>query len=574
MHFEGITLAGVIDELKGAVRGAFIQQVYQPSPEILTLELYKQGQKHKLLIVASGDARLHLTAQKFENPLTPSAFCMLLRKHLRGGVLEAIEQPDLERIADLIVKKRDERHVLRAELLGNRGNVILLKGEGEEVLGALKPTVGSRVFRPHARYEPPPSSQSKLDLRVRSKYEWLAALRAQAENPLKKAIAAITAGVGPRTAEELVVRAGLDLERSASSLTSEELERLWEAAHGLFAQVACGRWEPRVYLDPESKIPVDCTPFPYEMYAPLECQAYRSLSEALDACHRGPQQEPVEALKRELERALKDRLEKLSRALRGVERDLQNAARHEEVQQCGDLLMAQLHRVEKGQTSVELEDLFQGGTRTIALDPTLTPIENAQRYYERAKKLRRALGKLTARREELQLERRYLEELQTHLEQAETLDELKVLAEEMQAEGLLPKPKPKAAARMRTVSASSGPRRLELDGWIILVGRSSRQNDRLIREAHPEDYWLHARERPGAHVVVKGPRKGERPPDPVLLRAAQLAAYYSRGRGSAKVPVIATRVKHLRKPKGGKPGLVFVMREEETLIVAPKGDLG
>ena len=105
------------------------------------------------------------------------------------------------------------------------------------------------------------------------------------------------------------------------------------------------------------------------------------------------------------------------------------------------------------------------------------------------------------------------------------------------------------------------------------MGRSSRQNDRLIREAHPDDYWLHARERPGAHVIVKGPRKGERPPDPVLLRAAQLAAYYSRGRGSAKVPVIVTQVKHLRKPKGAKPGLVLVMREEETLIVAPKGDL-
>ena len=571
MHFEGITLAGVIDELKDAIEGAFIQQIHQPSPEILTLELYSpaQKQKHKLLIVASGDARLHLTAQRFENPLTPSAFCMLLRKHLRGGVLEAIEQPDLERIADLIVKKRDERYVLRAELLGNRGNVVLLRGE--EVLGALKSSVGSRVFRPHARYEPPPS-QPKLDLRACSKREWLAALQAQAENPLKKAIAAITAGVGPRTAEELIVRAGLDLERSASSLAPEELEKLWEAAHGLFAQVACGRWEPRVYLDPEGKTPVDCTPFPYEMYAHLECQVYESLSEALDACHRGPQQEPVEALRRELKQALKDRLEKLNRALRGVEKDLQNAARHEEIQQCGDLLMAQLHRVEKGQTSVELEDLFQGGTRTIALDPTLTPIENAQRYYERAKKLRRALGKLTARRQELQLERQYLEELQLHLEQAETLDELKVLAEEMQAEGLLPKSK--GAARMRPVSpSSSGPRRLELDGWIIFVGRSSRQNDRLIREAHPDDYWLHARERPGAHVIVKGPRKGERPPDPVLLRAAQLAAYYSRGRGSAKVPVIVTRVKHLRKPKGGKPGLVLVMREEETLIVAPKGDL-
>ena len=579
MHVEGITLAGVVDELQG-VEGAFVQQIYQPAPELLTLELYRPAGKRKLklLIAISRDARLHLTAQKFENPPAPSAFCMLLRKHLKGGVLEAVEQPDLERLVDLVVNRRDGRRTLRAELLGPRGNVVLL--QDGEILGALKPAVGARTFRPHERYEPPPApAEPQLDPRHCSEPNWLGALQAQGEKSLKKAVAAVTAGIGPRTAQELCIRAGLDPERFISALAPDERRALWAATRGLFEQIQQKRWAPCLYEDPETGAPVDVTPFPYAMYAHLRERRFGTLSEAMDAFHAGLGQEPVVALRRRLERALRDKLEKLENAIRHVERDLQNVQRHEELKACGDLLMAQLHKARKGQTSVELDDFFRGGTRTVRLDPTLTPVENARRYYERARKLKRALERLAQRLEELKLERRYVEELQAHLEGAETPDELKALAEELREEGLLPpegpkRPRPQAQAQAQAPSRPPlKPRRLELDGWLILIGRSGRENDRLVREAHPEDWWLHARERPGAHVIVKGPRKGkgERPPEAVLLRAAQLAAYYSRGRGASRVPVTATRVKYVRKPKGAKPGLVLVTREEATLVVEPKG---
>ena len=561
MHLEGITLAAVVSELRERAIGAFVQQVYQPLPELLILKLYRPTTKEKLqlLLSAGPDARIHLTEQRYENPFEAPAFCMLLRKHLKGGILEGVEQPRLERIVDLLVTRRDARCTLRAELFGHRSNLVLLRGE--EVLGALKPTVGPRVFRPHRRYEPP-RAQSKLDPRSGSREEWLSRLREHEEETLKKALAAITAGIGPRTAQELCVRAGLAPEGLVSALAPEEQERLWLEVKSLFEGVARGDFEPCVYC--EDGDPLDVTPFPYEIYAHLRCERVSSISEALDACHKETRQEPFEQLYKTVSRELARRIEKVEGALKKVARDVEQAERHREYQELGDLLMAHLSELgsARGRASIELVD-FEGTPRTVPLDPKLTPVENAQRYYERAKKLRRGLEKLAERRRELEWERQYLQEMQLHLEEARTRDELRELAEELGMEEESRKP-------ARRPTGTSQPRRYELAGYTIGVGRSGRQNDALIRESHREDWWLHVQDRPGAHVVVRGPKKGEEPPPQVLERAAELAAYYSKGRGSGKVPVIATRIKYLRKPKGARPGLVLVTRVEKTLLVRPQ----
>ena len=563
MQLEGITLAAVVAELRARAQGAFVQQIYEPLPELVILKLHRPATKEKLrlLISAGTDPRLHLTEQRYENPAQAPTFCMLLRKQLKGGLLERIEQPRLERIVDLIIVKREGARALRAELLGNRSNVVLLRGD--EVLGALKPTVGSRVFRPHRRYEPP-SPQAKLDPRECSREAWLSALRAQ-EARLGRAIAAITAGIGPRTARELCSRAGLTPQSSVSSLTEEQQGTLWSELKALFERVAVGDFEPCLYRDGDGN-PVDVTPFPYRIYAHLQEERFSSISEALDAAHPEERQEPFAQLRRMLTRELRRRREKVEEALKRVARDLGRAERHREYQELGDLLMAHLSELgtARGRASVELVD-FEGTPRTVQLDPKLTPVENAQRYYERAKKLRRGLEKLTARRQELEWERQYLEEMQLHLEEACTPDELRELAEELGIASSEVRP-----SRRRRPEEGARPRRYELEGYGIWVGRSGRQNDMLVRESHREDWWLHVQDRPGAHVVVRGPKKGEAPPPEVLQRAAELAAYYSKARSSGRVPVIATRIKYLRRPKGARPGLVLVSQIEKTLFVQPK----
>jgi len=556
MHFEGITLAAVVAELEEKISGAFVQQVYQPLQDVLILHLYS-GEKRKLLISIGPEARIHLTRQRYENPPAPPPFCMLLRKHLLGGRIKAVEQPKLERIVDLAVGRRDRSLTLRAELMGRWGNVILL--EGEEVLGAMRPAVGGRSFAPHSRYEPPPS-RGKLDPHERDRL--LETLKSQADLPLKKALVGVLAGIGPCSAEELARRAGLDPQGLISSLSHAEMAALLQAVEGFFAKISQKRFEPCLYL--RGGEPAECTPFPFVSYADLEVKSYESICEALDDCHRGSRQEPFEMLARELEKTLKGHSEKVQRAVARVERDLQMAKDYERFREMGDLLLAHLSEIQKGQSRVEVED-FQGGRRTIPLDPKLDPASNAQQYYKRYKKLKRGEERLKARLKELEMELRYLQSLEVHLGQAETMEDLRELQAELEAEGYLERPEVRAHAE-----GSLGPRSYNFEGFTILVGRSGRQNDELIRRAQGEDYWLHARDRPGAHVIVRCGRRGIKPPDEVLIRAAELAAYYSKGRGSSKVPVICTKVKYLRKPKGARPGSVIVTREEKTLMVAPK----
>lgn len=560
MRFEGITLAAVVPELQEALEGGFVQGIYQPLDETLILQVYA-GEKRQLLISVGQEARIHLTGQNYENPPAPPAFCMLLRKHLKGGVLETVEQPGLERIIDLVVARRGERRTLRAELMGPHGNVVLLGSD--EILGALKPSSGGRGFRPHARYMPPPE-QPKLDPYMLDADSLACALLKNSDESLPRALFNALGGIGPHTAKELLLRAGLDPRVPVASLSERERSGLLETIREFFTRLRGGELEPCLYLHDGE--PVECTPFPYEQHVDLEVRRYRSLSEALDACvqHRG--QEPAVRLARRLGRALKGEIARVEKALGHVAEDLRRSEQYEEDKARADLLMSQLHRIEKGQKRVELKD-FEGGTRTIELDPTLGPVENAQKLYERYKKLKRGVDKLSQRKRDLEWELSYLEELRLHLDQAETLEELRDLEGELESEGYITISARKQ--RAKGPSEPSGPRRYEMDGCTIYVGRNGRQNDALVRGAHREDIWLHAKDRPGAHVIVKGDRKGD-VPEPVLQRAAELAAYYSKGRGSTRVPVSYTQVKHLKKPKGTRPGLVLVTQEAGTLLVTPK----
>jgi predicted ribosome quality control (RQC) complex YloA/Tae2 family protein len=558
MQFEGVTLAAVVHELRQKLPHSFIQQVYHPLRELLLLQLYGR-EKHSLLIAASRDSRIQLTQQQYENPPAPFAFCMLLRKYLKGGEIQEIRQPGLERMVDLHILRHAEEYVLRAELMGARSNVVLL--HGNEILGVLRPTRGPRKLVPHALYEPP-AAQGKLDPRRPAEKEKLRhALTVSPDETVKKALLRAVEGIGPRTAVELLTRAGLKAAGAISSLNPQQWDRLWETVDEFFARLARAELEPCLYL--EAGEPVDCTPVPYESYAHLAAQRYGSMSEALDACYRERHQEPFEQLARTLLQRIQQRTQKTEGALVQIERDLKNAEKYDEYKEQADLLMAHLSQMQRGQREIQVQDFTTGAKRTIPLDARLDPAANAQRYYGRYKKLKRAVERLKERQRELEMERSYWQELHVQVEQAESLEELRELEGELELEEVL-------SSRKKHVGIASGPRCYTMDGFSILVGRNGRQNDALIRQAQRDEYWLHAKDRPGAHVIIRSDRRGATPSERVLLRAAELAAYYSRGRSSAHVPVTYTRVKYLKKPKGARPGLVTVTREEGTLTVAPK----
>jgi predicted ribosome quality control (RQC) complex YloA/Tae2 family protein len=560
MNLDGLTIAVLAAELSRSVVGSRIQKIYHPRPGVVTLELWAGGEQ-LLLIETEENPRIHLTQQRLANPPQPSAFCMLLRKHLRNGVVVGVSQPGLERILDVVVRHGEE-YILRAELLGKHANIILLR-DGT-IVGALKSAVGQRSFRPGEIYQAPPS-QGKLDPRAAASEEFFTRL-AHEQGELAGALARILDGIGPRLAKEIAVRAQLSPSHSVDRLSAEQRAALWDAACHLF-ESALQHPSPHLYFDGD--VPVDVAPIPLKLYEHLRGESRPTLSQALDELCSLPKQ-TVDQEKLALQKNVRHHLVKASLALERVTRDLENTQEYERLRHEGELLLAHLSQIPKGASAVELEDFLDGTKKTIALDPALSPLENAQRKFERAKKLKRAQQKLAARAQELRQEVEYLAGVESSLERAESPEDLAKLREELRARLRLDRTSsPAIGRRRRTVQTKSG-REFLIGGYRVLVGRSSKENDELVRRASREDYWLHARDRPGAHVIVKNPTQREVPRD-VLEQAAQLAAYYSKGRDAQKVPVSYTRVKYLRR--GGRPGLVLMMHEEGTLLVTPKGDL-
>ena len=563
MRFEGITLAAVVAELTDELRGGRVQNVYQPLDEAVLLELYT-GQKRQLLIASGPEARIHFTEGAFPNPPEPPSFCMLLRKHLRNGFIRGIHQPGLERIVDITVARGEGRKTLRAELMRPNGNVLLLNGH--EVLGALNASSGHRAFEPHSPYVPP-QAQDKLDPRGLPQTDFTEALMINPDEPTKRALFKSLDGIGPLTAEEIAVCADVEPNMDVSSISDDQMDQLWAATRDLFDRLEHGELQPRIYLDADENAR-EATPWPYASLVSYEARRVATISEAIDACYRTKRETPVERRWKTLTRALGDEIERVEKSLENVREDLGKAERYADDRTIGDLLMAYLSSVPRGESSVALTD-FEGQAREIPLDPQLEPVENAQRYYHRYKKRKRGVDKLQTRRRQLRWELSYLRGLQVHLDEAETMADLDDLQEELVEAGVMQRPK-RSSKRQ---SAPSKPRRVAMDGHQVYVGRNGRQNDQLIRDAHPDDIWMHAKDRPGSHVVIKSDRKGD-VPDEVLQRAAELAAYHSKGRDAGKVEVTYTLIKHLKKPKGARPGLVVVGEQLGTLTVEPRGEGG
>lgn len=532
-----------------------MRQVYQPKPELLAVHLWKGAEL--IVLISPSAGRVHLTTQRLTNPARPPAFTMLLRKHLKGGTIAAIKQPGLERVIRLVIRRDDVQYELICELFG-RGNIVLIKDN--QILGGLRQGGGERPILPHRGYRPPPS-QGKFNPFVLSKEDFRKALQDN-DRELWQVLLKNIDGIGPRLARELALRAGLDTQRVASHVQEEELERLWCELKKLFERVNEGRFEPLIYYDGDR--PVDVAPFPLKLHEGKRGERREGLSQALDECFsqkRGG--EEFEAEQGRLLKIVRSRLKRLERAGERVREDLAEAEGYQRYRRLGDLVLANLDRLERGQREAELLDPASGEAERVALDPKLAPTENAQFFYRKYKKLKRGAEKLRAREAELAEELRYLQEMELGLEQAEGMEDIRELGAELVAAGYIKEEK-------RPPIAPPGPREFLIEGYKILVGRSGRENDRLIRQASKEDLWLHARGMPGAHVLIKTAGRSGKVPDQVLEEAARLAAYYSRGRGSTKVPVMFTQAKYLRRKKGAKPGSVLVRREEGTLLVPPE----
>ena len=543
MSFDGFFLHHMVEELRTELLNGRIQKINQPFDQELVLQIRSNRQSHRLLLSAHPVfGRIQLTEMTFENPAQPSTFIMVLRKYLQGAVIESIEQIENDRIVEITVSNKNEigdniQATLIIEIMGKHSNILLVDKSNHKILEVIKHIGFSqnsyRTLLPGATYIAPPSTDALNPFTIKDEklFEIL-----QTQELTAKNLQGIFQGIGRDTASEL-----------ENLLVNEKLSKF----RNFFKQ------ETNPCLTDKS---FSCVPFSNTID-----DHFSSLSQLLDVFYKDKaERDRVKQQASELIRRVENELQKNRQKLKKQEKELLATENAEEFRQKGELLTTFLHQVPNDQDQVVLDNYYTNQPITIALDKALTPNQNAQKYFKRYQKLKEAVKYLTELIEETKSTILYLESVETVLNQA-GLDEIAEIRDELIQTGFI-----RRRQREKLHKRKKPEKYLASDGkTIILVGRNNLQNDELtFKMARKEELWFHAKDIPGSHVVITGNLD---PSDEVKTDAAELAAYYSKGRLSNLVQVDMIQVKKLNKPTGGKPGFV-TYTGQKTLRVTPDSE--
>ncbi len=543
MSFDGFFLHHMVEELRAELLNGRIQKINQPFDQELVLQIRSNRQSHRLLLSAHPVfGRIQLTETTFENPAQPSTFIMVLRKYLQGAVIESIEQIENDRIVEITVSNKNEigdniQATLIIEIMGKHSNILLVDKSSHKILEVIKHIGFSqnsyRTLLPGATYIAPPSTEARNPFTIKDEklFEIL-----QTQELTAKNLQGLFQGLGRDTAFEL-----------ENLLTDDRLSNFRK----FFNQ------ETNPCLTDKS---FSCVPFSTKIEG-----HFSSLSQLLDVFYKDKaERDRVKQQASELIRRVENELQKNRQKLKKQEKELQATENAEEFRQKGELLTTFLHQVPNDQDQVILDNYYTNQPITISLDKALTPNQNAQKYFKRYQKLKEAVKYLTELIEETKATILYLESVETVLNQA-GLDEIAEIREELIQTGFI-----RRRQREKIQKRKKPEKYLASDGkTIILVGRNNLQNEELtFKIARKEELWFHAKDIPGSHVVISG---NLNPSDEVKTDAAELAAYYSKGRLSNLVQVDMIEVKKLNKPTGGKPGFV-TYTGQKTLRVTPDSE--
>ena len=575
--FDGIFLRHIKKEIEDAALGARVSQIYQPNRDelVLVLRTY-EGMRKLLLSSRANSPRVNFCVKTPENPAQPPMFCMLLRKRLGGGKLVSLRQPGCDRVLFLdfdCINELGEQEGLSivCEIMGMYSNLIVINRDTGIILDAIKRvdlTVSSRRFvLPNIPYELP-DAQDKLNILEHSAEEMAeAACRLPAETVLSQALMSTVQGVSPIVTRELEYRVG---EGTTNRLTGAAYARLIEVLRG-FKETAesCGERPCIVYR--EDGRPMDFSFMPICQYGGFaEVRETAGFSDTVDEFYEERDaRERMRVKSHSLQKLLTNLIVRTARKINKQQTELAQCGNREQLRICGDLLHANLYRIERGARFADVENFYDenGGTMRIRLNPAISPAANAQKYYKDYQKAKTAETVLAEQIEKGRTELAYLESVADSVDRAETERELAQIREELTEQGYLRRPKGKQPRQ-----AQLPPKEFQsTDGFTILVGRNNRQNDRLtLKTAAKTDVWLHTKDIHGSHVIIRA--EGQPVSETAIRQAAALAAYHSKARESTNVPVDYTLVKNVSKPAGAKPGMVIYVRNK-TVYVDPSADI-
>lgn len=571
MPLDAICLQGVVGELAPQLTGSRIEKIQQPARDQIILLL--RGSRRLFLNAGANQPRIHLTEQLRDNPSQPPMFCMLLRKHLSGGIIESVRQEPLERVVTLTVLASDEmgersRFTLVWEGMPRRANLILCDGDGR-IIDCLRrvdlEAEQDRQVLPGLFYRLPTRQDKRSPLSV-TEEEFAALLgRAAPDAPLDGWLLDTFTAISPLVARELTVRACGSTDAPASQGNA-----LWDVFSRWQRDVNENTFTPTLIKRNGSL--ADFTYGPVTQYGTYaETEIYDSFSHLLDDFYEKREQaERVKQKGRDLLKTATTARDRVRRKLAAQEKELAACLDRDHLRICGELITANLYRMERGQSRLTAQNYYDENCADvdIPLDVRLSPQENAARYFKQYAKAKTAEKYLTAQLQRGREELQYLESVLQELAQAESEQDFNDIRTELTDGGYLrgrgkKQPGFQRASKPREFRSSAGLR--------ILVGRNNRQNDRLTtKDADKRDIWLHTQKIHGSHVILC--TGGAEPDEQSLMEAASLAAYFSQAQGSTKVPVDYTPVKFVKKPAGAKPGMV-VYTTYQTMLADPDEEL-
>lgn len=580
MPLDALCLSGVVAELKPILTGAKIDKVHQPGRDEVVLALRLGRGNGRLLLSASPNhPRLQMTELSRENPDAPPMFCMLLRKHLMGGRILSVEQPHLERIVELRLEVLDElgdrkERRLVLEAMGRRANLVLVDDQGR-IVDCLRRVDGDmsaqRQLLPGLFYRLPPAME-KADPTALDGAEWLRRVeQAPGESRVDHWLLDTFGGWSPLVCREIAFRAGGRVDVTFDELGPQGRVRVGEAAEALLKTVRENNFTPTVIS--VEKRPKDFTFFPAEQYEEAgECTAYPTFSALMDRFYEQREnQERIRQKGQDLIRSVTNARDRTARKIANQQRELEATQDRERLRQFGDIITSNLHAMERGMATLRAMDFYdpEGGEVEIKLDPLLTPQQNAAKYYKEYNKAKTAEEMLTIQLEKGRRELDYLNSVLENITLAEGERDLQEIRQELADTGYLRR-QIKGKDKGRRLS----PKPMEFRstaGLRISVGKNNVQNDLLTcKQAFKSDIWFHTQKIHGSHVILW--TGGAQPDLQSLNEAACLAAWFSQGRESGKVPVDYTPVKYVKKPAGARPGMV-VYTTYETAWVTPDESL-
>ena len=575
MAFDGMFLYLLSHELEQKIIGARVDRIHQPTREEVIIALRWKGGSGKLLLSANaGGARIHFTEAAPENPKQPPMFCMLLRKHLGSARLMRLEQEGMDRTLRLVFESVNElgdlvELTLVLEIMGRHSNIILVDQNGK-IIDAVKRIDAEmssvRQILPGMTYQLPPPQPDKLDLRTVSASQIVERVAAAGGREVSKALLSAVQGMSPLTCREAENYAVRTANVRADELDEQQKKRLEEWLSMLKLRLQEYSGVPTILLEP-SKKPRDFSFLPIHQFrGALISREEKSYSALLDSFYaERDQMDRMKQRSHDLLRLLANTSDRIARKIAAQQEELKECASREKLKISGDLISANLYQITKGDRVLRAQNFYDEALPTveIPLDPALTPVQNAQRYYSEYRKQDTVEKKLQELIAQSQEELQYLDSVFDSLARAAKESELTAIREELSQTGYIKKykDKNKKPEKLLPVEYRSS------DGFTILVGRNNVQNDRLtLKDAHHYDMWFHTQKIPGSHTVVMA--GGKQIPNRTLEEAAVIAAYHSRARESALVPVDYTIVKNVKKPSGAKPGKV-IYDKFETAIVTP-----